>query len=33
MIDMWGRLADDLKESSDKSKAVTGKVKGWGFLV
>jgi len=29
MIDMWGRFADDLIESSDKSKEVIDKVKGW----
>ena len=29
MIDMWSRYADDLKESSDKSEAVIGEIKGW----
>ena len=28
MIDMWGRFADDLKESSCKIKALIDKVKG-----
>ena len=29
MIDMWGGGADDFKESSDKTKTVIDKVKGW----
>ena len=33
MVDMRGRYADNLKKTSDKPKAVTGKFKCWGFLV
>jgi len=29
VIDMRGRCADDLKESSDKAKAIIGEVKSW----
>ena len=29
---MWSRFADDLKESSDKVKAVLNEVKGWQCL-
>ena len=29
MIDMWGRCTNDLKEPSDKSKAMVDEVKSW----
>lgn len=29
MVNMWGRKADDLKESSDKSEAIIDEVKYW----
>ena len=29
MVDMGSRCADDLKESSDKSKAVIDKIESW----
>ena len=29
MVDMWGRCADDLKESGHKTEAVIKKVKSW----